>query len=78
MIDGWKRPFAALPPPFWPASASDEGDHKTESLMKARPALDLVQDAATDCSVVASMTAAYARRERGFEKVISSDDECIY
>lgn len=31
--------------------------------------IDLVQDAATDCSVVASLCAGVARSERGYDKV---------
>ena len=37
-------------------------------MSSSRP-IDLVQDAATDCSVVASLCAAIARSERGHEKV---------
>lgn len=39
--------------------------------MESTSSLDLVQDAATDCSVVASLTAVYTRKERGFEKVVN-------
>jgi len=70
MLDEWKRPSGALPPPFWPSSPSAEVAPIAE-LERYRSNLDLVQDAATDCSVVASLTAVYARRERGFEKVFS-------
>lgn len=69
MLDDWKRPSDALPPPFWPTLASAGLVPESESLKEASPRIDLVQDAATDCSVVASLTAAYGRRERGFEKV---------
>lgn len=37
--------------------------------MKASRSMDLVQDAATDCSVVASMCAGIARTERGHDQV---------
>jgi hypothetical protein len=40
-----------------------------ENFMVAEQGIDLVQDAATDCSVVASLTAVHARKDRGFEKV---------
>jgi hypothetical protein len=38
-------------------------------VMSSSQPMDLVQDAATDCSVVASLCAAVARHERGYEKV---------
>jgi len=72
MLDGWKRPSNALPPPFWPTSPSANVAPTPDFSIKSRSSLDLVQDAATDCSVVASLTAVYARRERGFEKVLNS------
>jgi len=72
MLDGWKRPSGALPPPFWPTSLPDEVAPTREASVKSSQGLDLVQDAATDCSVVASLTAAHARGERGFEKVFGT------
>jgi len=68
MLDGWKRPVEALPPPFWP-SPGDLARTSLPEFMRSDSEIDLVQDAATDCSVVASLTAAHARRKRGFEKV---------
>jgi calpain-7 len=70
MLDAWKRPSDALPPPFWSSSSSSErAVADLQNFMKGQEGIDLVQDAATDCSVVASLTAAHARRDRGFEKV---------
>lgn len=70
MLDEWKRPSDALPPPFWP---SEPGVHWAENalhwFMKSERAVDLVQDAAADCSVVASMSAGMARAERGHAEV---------
>lgn len=69
MLGGWKRPEHALPPPQWVSDASMAKGPLSEYFMHTANDIDLVQDAATDCSVVASLTAAHARRERGFEKV---------
>jgi len=68
MLDDWKRPIEALPPPFWP-SPGHLARTSLPEFMRSHTEIDLVQDAATDCSVVASLTAAHARRKRGFEKV---------
>jgi len=68
MLDDWKRPVDALPPPFWPAPG-DPARTALPDFMRSHTEIDLVQDAATDCSVVASLTAAHARKKRGFEKV---------
>lgn len=38
-------------------------------LMSSSRSIDLVQDAATDCSVVASLCAGIARAERGHDQV---------
>ncbi|CZT15376.1 related to Calpain-like protease palB/RIM13 [Ramularia collo-cygni] len=61
VLDDWKRPIDALPPPSWfPEDRTNLGpvvEHVGE--------VDLVQDAATDCSVVASLCAAVARVKRG-------------
>lgn len=43
--------------------------------MSSSRTIDLVQDAATDCSVVASLCALVARGERGHAKVYTADEE---
>lgn len=60
------RPVDALPPPTWAA-----GD-RTELVpsMSFSKKIDLVQDAATDCSVVASLCAGVTRAERGHSKIL--------
>ena len=64
-FDGWARAKDALPPPEWfPGSREDLGP-----VMCTSRSIDLVQDAATDCSVVASLCAGIARAERGHAKV---------
>jgi len=74
MLDDWKRPGEALPPPFWP-SPVDLARTSLPEFMRSHTEIDLVQDAATDCSVVASLTAAHARRKRGFEKVRRTSEQ---
>lgn len=46
--------------------------------MSSSRTIDLVQDAATDCSVVASLCALVARGERGHVKVCAADEETTY
>lgn len=59
------RARQALPPPsLYPADRKSIGP-----LMGTYRSIDLVQDAATDCSVVASLCAGIARAERGHEQV---------
>ncbi|KAK5734611.1 cysteine protease [Elasticomyces elasticus] len=66
VLDDWKRPSEALPPPSWfPGDRTNLGP----SMSFARK-IDLVQDAATDCSVVASLCAGVARAERGHSKIL--------
>jgi hypothetical protein len=60
---GWKRAAEALPPPSLLA------DGGLATMRSDRP-LDLVQDAATDCSVVASLCAAVEREEKGHDKLL--------
>jgi hypothetical protein len=61
VLDDWKRPIDALPPPSWfPGNRADLGP-----VMEFQGDIDLVQDAATDCSVVASLCAGVARMKRG-------------
>jgi hypothetical protein len=44
-------------------------DAVNEPTMIASNSIDLVQDVTADCSVVASLCAAVARTDHGFEKV---------
>ncbi|KAK0609612.1 Calpain-like protease palB/RIM13 [Lasiodiplodia hormozganensis] len=67
-FDGWKRAKDALPPPAWATT----GTAKTGPTMITENRNDLVQDAATDCSVVASLLAGTARVERGNDKLLSN------
>ncbi|KAF2814625.1 cysteine proteinase [Mytilinidion resinicola] len=64
-FQSWARAKDALPPPSW-----FPGDRKDlVPTMRASRSVDLVQDAATDCSVVASLCAGIARTERGHDSV---------
>lgn len=65
-FDSWRRAKDALPPPSWDACDTAQ----TGPTMAAENGSDLVQDAATDCSVVASLIAGTARVERGNEKLL--------
>ena len=68
MLDAWRRSTDALPPPSWfPGDRTNLGPGMTFSRK-----IDLVQDAATDCSVVASLCAGVARAERGHAKILRS------
>lgn len=70
ILDGWKRPEDALPPPIWfenSASATPMAPPNQDA--RVAQFVDLVQDAAADCSIVASMSAGIARAERGFPDV---------
>lgn len=68
VLDGWKRPAEGLPPPSWfPRDSGDLGPSMSFSRK-----IDLVQDAATDCSVVASLCAGVARAEKGHAKILRS------
>ncbi|KAF9731412.1 PALB protein [Paraphaeosphaeria minitans] len=60
----WTRAENALP-----RGSSGLDEHPVMS--SPRP-IDLVQDAATDCSVVASLCAGIARTERGYDKILST------
>lgn len=66
VFDGWKRPGDALPPPAWLANV----DVNPGPGMTASKKIDVVQDAATDCSVVASICAGVARAERSHAKIL--------
>ena len=66
VFDAWKRPSDALPPPRWfSKERTDLGP-----IMAHSREIDLVQDAATDCSVVASMCAGIARVEKGHGSIL--------
>lgn len=66
VLDSWKRPKDALPPPLW-----FKGDRTNLGpTMSFFRDIDLVQDAATDCSVVASLCAGVARAKLGHPKVL--------
>lgn len=67
-FQGWVRAREAIPPPsLYPNSRDGIGP-----LMSSSRAIDLVQDAASDCSVVASLCAGVARAERGHDQVSES------
>ena len=66
VFDGWRRPAEALPPPAW---YSEDRSHLGPHMGFSRK-IDIVQDAATDCSVVASLCAGVARAERGHAKIL--------
>ncbi|WPH04362.1 Hypothetical protein R9X50_00725200 [Acrodontium crateriforme] len=65
VFDDWKRPSEALPPPAWVNGDSS----RSGPIMDVAGSVDLVQDAATDCSVVASLCAGRARVERGHARI---------
>ncbi|KAK3702819.1 cysteine protease [Vermiconidia calcicola] len=68
VLDDWKRPPDALPPPSWfPGDRTNLGP-----AMSFTRSIDLVQDAATDCSVVASLCAGVARAAKGHNKILRS------
>ncbi|KAM0716153.1 hypothetical protein Q7P37_008667 [Cladosporium fusiforme] len=68
VFNGWKRPAEALPPPAWLLSE----DINPGPSMEYPKKIDVVQDAATDCSVVASICAGLARAERSHAKILRS------
>lgn len=61
----WLRAKEAVPPP----SLASNSTASIGPLMSSSKPLDLVQDAASDCSVVTSLCAGIARSERGHEQV---------
>lgn len=68
---GWKRAHEAIPPPSWfPGSRTN-----LRPTMQATRAIDLVQDAATDCSVVASLAAGASRAGNGHAQIM---DEILF
>ncbi|KAF2000368.1 cysteine proteinase [Amniculicola lignicola CBS 123094] len=65
---GWVRASEAIPPPsMFPDNRTGLGP-----MMVSSRSIDLVQDAATDCSVVASLCAGIARGERGHHQMLAS------
>ena len=66
VFDGWRRPTECLLPPAW--FSGDRTDLGPTMIFGRK--IDLVQDAATDCSVVASLCAGVARAERGHAKLL--------
>ncbi|KAJ4324924.1 cysteine protease [Neodidymelliopsis sp. IMI 364377] len=65
-FQGWVRARDAVPPPsLYPNSGDGVGP-----LMSSSRSIDLVQDAASDCSVVASLCAGVARAERGHDQML--------
>lgn len=66
VFDGFKRPKDALPPPAWFPGTND----KLGPSMNPARSVNVVQDAATDCSVVASLCAGIARGARGHAKLL--------
>jgi hypothetical protein len=59
----WNRAEEALPPPSLLVGGGPVTMHSDQST-------DLVQDVATDCSVVASLCAAVAREEKGHTRIL--------
>ena len=64
-FEGWAHAKQALPPP----SMLPSDENSLGPVMSTSYSIDLVQDAATDCSVVASLCAGIARAERGHNQV---------
>jgi calpain-7 len=71
-FQGWLRSTSAIPPPTW------FGENRPSPTMKAYLPTDLVQDAAPDCSVVASICVEQSRVERGFPTVSTSPDDAAH
>ncbi|KAI4668487.1 uncharacterized protein J4E78_002314 [Alternaria triticimaculans] len=65
---GWLRAKEAVPPP----SQFPNGRAGIGPLMSSTRPLDLVQDAASDCSVVTSLCAGIARSERGHDQMLTN------
>jgi hypothetical protein len=64
-FQGWIRAADAVPP----RATFSTDRHGIGPLMSSSRTIDLVQDAASDCSVVTSLCAAIARAERGHDQV---------
>lgn len=67
-FQGWVRARHAVPPP----SLFSDDRTGIGPLMSSSRSIDLVQDAATDCSVVTSLCAGIARAERGHDQMLSN------
>ncbi|KAL6709508.1 cysteine protease [Coniothyrium glycines] len=67
-FQGWVRAANAMPPPSMHPNSRDG----IGPLMSSTRPIDLVQDAASDCSVVASLCAGIARAERGHDEMLSN------
>ncbi|KAE8827491.1 hypothetical protein PTNB85_08844 [Pyrenophora teres f. teres] len=65
-FQAWLPSRQAIPPP----SLIPDGSADVGPVMSSPRALDLVQDAASDCSVVTSLCAGAARAERGHDQII--------
>jgi hypothetical protein len=68
VFEDWKRPAEAMPPPAWRSSSLS----KHQPSMAYVLSMDLVQDAATDCSVVASLCAGAERVLRGHTPLLKT------
>lgn len=78
MLEGWLRPHQALPPPNVNVTALDQSSYlNLKPTMHRVDRTDLVQDAATDCSLVASLCAAVARAEKGHPRVRKDPFVCF-
>ncbi|RAR07644.1 cysteine proteinase [Stemphylium lycopersici] len=66
-FQGWLPAKEAVPPPSQFPDRTRIGP-----LMSSTRPLDLVQDAASDCSVVTSLCAAIARAERGHDQMLTN------
>jgi hypothetical protein len=68
-FDSWQKADRALPPPQL-ISKDIAGAHiQLGPIMKAEKPINLVQDAAFDCSLVAGLCALVGRVQRGFDSV---------
>ncbi|KAF7503404.1 hypothetical protein GJ744_003887 [Endocarpon pusillum] len=68
-LAGWKRPWEA----FAGLDMLQDGiELSPQPTMQCVKKVDLVQDMTSDCSVVASLCAGWARAERGHPKILSS------
>lgn len=67
-LDSWMPAADALPPPAWYSGKKGVGG----PAMQADTQIDLVQDAATDCSVVASLCSIVARTDSGKQQFLAN------
>lgn len=80
MFTAWERPDNALPPPSSTLlnRAHDNGSTTITPTMTSTYNNDFVQDAATDCSVVASLSAAMACAGKAYNTVSSNGPSNIW